>query len=1218
MNEARRFSTLVELLRHRAAEQPNSRGYTFLADGETEELSLTYGELEQRARAIGGWLQSGGMAGERVLMLYPPGLDFIAAFFGCLYAGAVAVPAYPPRQNRNLRRIQSILSDAQPKAALVTAGVAAKLNPALAEMPDLRGLAWLATDGEPGAGGEWSEPSAGADSLAFIQYTSGSTGTPKGVMLTHRNLLHNAAVVRAAVEHTPEDKYVSWLPTFHDMGMMAGVLQPLYSGIPVVLMSPAAFLQSPFRWLRAISEHGATTSGGPNFAYDLCAAKVSDEQLAGLDLSSWSVAFNGSEPVRSGTLARFAARFAPCGFRPGVLYPCYGLAEATLMVTGSRKGAPPVVENFETSALEKHRVLAAGAADPDARPLAGCGHPLPGQRVVVVNPETLVECRPDEVGEVWVAGESVALGYWRREEETRQTFEAYLAGTGEGPFLRTGDLGFLRGGELFITGRLKDLIIIRGLNHYPQDIELTAEQSHRALRPHCGAAFSVEVDGEERLVVVQELDPRLGPEPSREVLEAAVAAVRNAVAAAHEVQVYELAFLKPGSLPKTSSGKVQRRACRAGYLGGTLEEVFRSSSSAAFSADAVWDAGEAVTRERLLAAGADERAATLETYLREQVARFLKIPPDFDARRPLLELGLDSLSSVELKHRIETDLNISLSLDALLRGGSVESLAAEMLEQDWAGRPASQPGLDLPPAADADGEYPVSHIQQSIYFLHQLAPDGGAYNIAFAARVAADLDVEALRRAFQALSDRHPALRTTYAERGGRVVQRVHPRPQVHFTQVDAAGWSPLELQQHLDDEANRPFDLRRGPVFEVGLMSRSAREHVLLLRVHHIAIDGWSFWTLLEDLGPLYSAERAGGRATLPALAWQYADFAHWQRGLLTSPEGERLSAYWRGELGGELLTPDLTPARPRPPAQTFNGATHSFALDEVLTTQLRGLALSEGVTAYVVLLSAFQLMLHLYTGQDEILVGSPASGRSRPEFGGVVGCFMNPVGLRAEFTGATTFKSLLAQTRRKVWGAIAHQDYPSQLLADLRPHRAASRLQLFPVMFISQKSHLPAGAARAAAPGAGRLLELGDLTLEVIPLARRFARTELELEVAEGDRSIDCWFQYNTDIFDAGAVARMASHFETLLRAAVAAPEKPISHLSMLPAGERRRLLEEWSNASPKPPYHLTVVELFRQQARKTPDKGAAVERGSITTFSELDEKTARLASLIRELQR
>lgn len=1217
MHDAHRFSTLVELLRHRAAERPDSRGYTFLADGETEELSLTYGELEQRARAIGGWLQSGGMAGERVLLLYPPGLDFITAFFGCLYAGAVAVPAYPPRQNQHLRRIQSILSDAQPKAALVTAGVAAKLDPALAEMPDLQRLAWLVTDGEPGAAGEWHEPSAGADSLAFLQYTSGSTGTPKGVMLTHRNLLHNALVVRAAVEHTPEDKYVSWLPTFHDMGMMAGVLQPLYSGIPVVLMSPAAFLQNPFRWLRAISEHRATTSGGPNFAYDLCAAKVSDEQRATLDLSSWSVAFNGSEPVRSGTVERFAARFAPCGFHPGTLYPCYGLAEATLMVTGSRKGAPPVVENFVTAALEKHRVLAAGAADPDTRPLVGCGHPLPGQRVVVVNPETLVECRPDEVGEVWVAGESVALGYWRREEETGQTFKAYLAGTGEGPFLRTGDLGFLHGGELFITGRLKDLIIIRGLNHYPQDIELTAEQSHRALRPHCGAAFSVEADGEERLVVVQELDPRLGPEPGREVLEAAAAAVRSVVAEAHEVQVYEVAFLKPGSLPKTSSGKVQRRACRASYLGGTLEEVFRSSPDAA-SADAVRNAGEAVTRECLLAAGMDERAALLKTYLREQVARFLKIPPDFDARRPLLELGLDSLSSVELKHRIETDLSVNLSLDVLLHGGSVESLTAEMLEQAWTERPAAPPGFDLRPSPDADGEYPVSHIQQSIYFLHQLAPEGGAYNIALAARVATDLDVEALRRAFQALSDRHPALRTTYAERGGRVVQRVHTRPQVHFTHVDASGWSLRELQQHLDDEANRPFDLRRGPVFEVGLLTRSAREHVLLLRVHHVALDGWSFWTLLEDLGALYSAERAGGRAALPTLAWQYADFARWQRELLASPEGERLSAYWRGELGGELRTPDLTPARPRTPVQTFNGATHDFALDEVLTAQLRGLALSEGATTYVVMLAVFQLMLHLYTGQDEILVGSPASGRSRPDFGGVVGCFMNPVGLRAEFTGATTFKSLLAQTRRKVWDAIAHQDYPSQLLADLRPHRDASRLQLFPVMFISQKSHLPAGAGRAAAPGAGRLLELGDLTLEVMPLARRFARTELELEVAEGDRSIDCWFQYNTDIFDAGAVARMASHFETLLRAAVAAPEKPISHLSMLTASERRLLLEEWSNASPKPTCHLTVVELFRQQARKTPDKGAAVERGSSITFSELDEKTARLASLIRELQR
>ncbi|HET9212138.1 MAG TPA: proline iminopeptidase-family hydrolase, partial [Thermoanaerobaculia bacterium] len=456
----RQPATLIDLLRARAGEKGGAPLYTFLADGEAEEATLSYGGLDRRARAIGARLQQAGAAGERALLLYPPGLDFIAAFFGCLYAGAVAVPAYPPRAGRTQPRLRAIAGDARPRLVLTTAAIAAKAAELSEQIPELAGAEWIATESlDSSAAERWTPPSLGPGTLAFLQYTSGSTAAPKGVMVTHANLLHNERLIGAAFGMDEESVVVGWLPLYHDMGLIGNVLQPLHAGGRCVLMSPVAFLQRPMRWLEAVSRYRGTVSGGPNFAYELCLRKAAPEALSRLDLSSWRVAYNGAEPVRASTLERFAEAFAPCGFRAEALYPCYGLAEATLFVTGGH-GAR----------VEKERV--------------SCGSAW--QRIVTVDPETGEE-RPE--GEVWISGPSVARGYWENEEATARDFHAFLP-TGEGPFLRTGDLGFLSGGELYVTGRLKDLIILRGRNHYPQDVELTAERSHPDLHPGGGAAFS--------------------------------------------------------------------------------------------------------------------------------------------------------------------------------------------------------------------------------------------------------------------------------------------------------------------------------------------------------------------------------------------------------------------------------------------------------------------------------------------------------------------------------------------------------------------------------------------------------------------------------------------------------------------------------------------------------------------------------------------------------
>ncbi|HEY0728993.1 MAG TPA: fatty acyl-AMP ligase, partial [Pyrinomonadaceae bacterium] len=519
-----KLSTLIDLLRFRSQNEPTLTAYRFLAD--EESASISYGELDLRARGVAALLQRKGLQQERALLVYSPGLDFIVAFFGCLYAGTIAVPASLPQGKRGMARLQAIAGDAQAACVLTTTREFSRID----RGPWARSVEWIASDViADDVAADWREPATNGDALAYLQYTSGSTSTPKGVMVTHANVLENSAYIQHGFEHGPESVSLSWLPHFHDMGLVDGIIQPLFSGFTGLLMSPASLLQNPARWLQAISQYGVTHSGGPNFAYELCVRRIDEAQRASLDLSSWRVAYNGAEPVRHDTLKRFAAAFAPGGFRREAFYPAYGLAEATLKVSGGRRGVGPVYCSVDASALEEHRIVLTETGALGSRTLVGCGRAAMGTELAIVNTETLAVCEPDEVGEVWVSGPGVAAGYWSRPEETETTFNARLSKRGK--FLRTGDLGFVRDGELFITGRLKDLIIIRGRNHYPQDIERAVQQCHAALKPDAGAAFSVELGNEERVVVVQEIESR-----HKNEAETLIETIREAIAEEFEIQ----------------------------------------------------------------------------------------------------------------------------------------------------------------------------------------------------------------------------------------------------------------------------------------------------------------------------------------------------------------------------------------------------------------------------------------------------------------------------------------------------------------------------------------------------------------------------------------------------------------------------------------------------------------------------------------------------------
>jgi acyl-CoA synthetase (AMP-forming)/AMP-acid ligase II/acyl carrier protein len=659
---AKGLDSLPSILKWRAVHQPERLAYLFLADGETEQARLTYAELDRRARCVARALLERGEPGDRVLLLYPASLDYIVAFFGCLYAGMVAVSTLPPRPNRALSSLARVASDSGAKLALTTEGMLSGLTAQWGNHPELTDVERLTSESlDTNIDDSWQAPDIDPEAIAFLQYTSGSTSAPRGVMVTHANLFYNCSYMKAAFGLSEESLSVTWAPHFHDMGLIEGLSNPVFAGCPVVVIPPVQFVRRPMAWLRAISRYKATHSGGPNFAFDLCARKVKPADLESLDLSSWKTAYCGAEPIRMETFELFAKTFTPCGFRRDSFYPSYGLAEGTLMISGGIPSEPPVLERLDAGQLELNRVVPLnGNVEAKAYDAVGCGRTYRETEVRIVDPGTGQRCPEDYVGEIWVGGPTVARGYWERPEATIETFGGRLSNPDEGPFLRTGDLGFVRGGELFITGRLKDLIIIRASNYYPQDIEWAAFKAHPALRSGYGVAFSADLEGEERLVIVHEVE-REYRSSSTETLKEIAAKIQEAIVAQFDLEVFEVELLNVGGIPTTSSGKLRRQACRSDYLSGHLDTLWASRRDQTIERVEPTEV-RPIAREELLVQAPRDRRRSIESYLRRHLGDLIGVSPRrIHPRVALGALGIDSLKGNELVARLQDELQLELS-----------------------------------------------------------------------------------------------------------------------------------------------------------------------------------------------------------------------------------------------------------------------------------------------------------------------------------------------------------------------------------------------------------------------------------------------------------------------------------------------------------------------------------------------------------------------------
>ena len=1153
--------TVSELLQERTRERPDAVGFTYLSDGEAERETLSHADLDRRASAIAAALHAAGAApGDRALLLLAPGLDYVSAFFGCLYAGVVAVPSYPPdpfRPERTLPRLIGVVDDADPVIALTTSDLLAFIDGLGEHAPPLRKLRWIAVDAVPD---ETAAPVAvDPDSTAFLQYTSGSTAAPRGVMVSHENLLHNLGMIQRYFGTDSDTQALIWLPPYHDMGLIGGLLQPLYAGCPVTLLSPLHFLEQPMRWLRMISSLGVTVSGGPNFAYELCARRATPEEVDQLDLSTWQVAFNGAEPIRPATLDRFAAVFGPAGFRADAFLSCYGLAEATLIVSGTERGKPVPRLQVDRDALAGNTAVASGGGEEVS--LVSCGSGAADQEIAIVDAGTGRRCPDGVVGEIWVTGPSVARGYWRRPEETERVFGARIAGEDAG-YLRTGDLGFQLEGRLVVTGRRKDLLVVRGRNHYPHDIEYTAEHAHPALRVGCSAAFQVADDrDEDRLVLVMEVRGASETVDGAEI----TARVREAVALVHGLRAHTVLLVRAGTVPKTSSGKIQRSLCRARHLAGELTEAAVERVPAATAPAATAPAVDARPGPR------DD----LDHRLRALVAELVDVPPDtLDVKVPLLALGLDSLALVTLQHRMEAAFGVTVPLGDVLAGGTMEGVL-ERITDGWSQRAPGAAGTGTPrdaapsPARDATGEVqaPLSHGAREIWLMQQLDPDNPEFTVATALRLPESVDLGALQKALDAVAARHPVLRTTFEVRDEELVQVVHPESPVTVRVHEVPELDENALAARLNAVSSTPIDLVTGPLLQVDLY-RSAAGDVLLVRMHHIITDFWSSTLLAREVGAFYSAHAAGQELTLAPPRATYLDVSAWRNAVLADHERvRRMESHWLDQLevAADTAWPRLT--FPRGGRGGRDGGAIEFALTAELTDALRARAADENATLYVLLLTSFMAVLHRTTGQHDLVVGTPVMGRTRPEFADVVGCCAGTSLIRCRAAGDMPFSELLGRVRQQVIGALDHQDYPMSLLRER--HGVGGRGHLVDVLFtVNQPPPRPTGDPRAQGPATPRQpgtahdtteiaalaqvgpsavrSRLGSLPVEKFPLSLGGGAVPVEVVIAEVSGTAHGLLRHRAGSLDAAAADRLVRDYLAVLDRVAADPDVTLAGLA------------------------------------------------------------------------
>jgi amino acid adenylation domain-containing protein len=1211
-----------EMLRLLAERDPNARSLRFLRFADTEdpveESVLSRGQLDQRGRAVAGRLREAGAQGARVLLLLPPGPEFLAALLGCLYGGSCAVPCPPPRMVDGAPdsavardRFLGISLDADVAAVLTGTGP----DPALREM-------WLAEGGSPAVpwlelgdrtdapeiAARWTPPRLAGDELALLLYTSGSTGAPKGVMVSQRNLAEQINIFRDLAELPDGTNVVTWMPVYHALGAAGTMLMSQYIGGTCVLLKPEDFVADPIRWLKAISDTpGPVFSCGPNFAYDRCIERTTPRQREKLDLSGWYSTFNAAERIQPHTIDQFTRVFGPYGFQADAWFPGYGQTEVTLGVCG-RRGAEPTMVTVDEAELGRGRARVVD--DPTSAgtvTLVGCGAPHPRLRMLVVDPQTRTELSPGEVGELWISGAVVNQGYWQRPDQTAETFIQHLA-DGSGPFLRTGDLAFRHGTELVICGRLKELIIIRGRNLYPQDIEATARRVDPMLATVPSAAFSVDFAEGERLVLMQAVDD-VGPEDD---LARLASEIRRIVTSEHEVDVYDVVLVRPSDVPMTGSGKIRRLAARQAYQDGVVSPLFTSRGTHIQEPEPTpVEAAAPGTplRDMVLSLPADTRREVVAVELRRRVAALLETDPaEVPGDRPLLASGLESLRAIELRHGLNRDFGIGLTMTDLLRSSLTDLAHVVLRRLAGAGSDAMRWPELLADPAHRHEPFPLTEIQHGYLVGRSTAYDLGGTSIhLYSEYDCPDLDIGRLRRALDAVVARQEMLRAVISADGyQRILPEVGPVPVVEY---DLRGGTEAHLVDHLDqvraELSHQVLPLDTWPMFDIRVTWTSgtrARVHVSL---DLLVADVASVRLFFLELGDLYRDPDA----LLPPIGVSFRDYVLAVREIERTDAYRRSRAYWLERVDDLPPNPQL-PVGHAPPGRPIR-VRRSGRLDAERWERIRRRAAALGVTPSAVQLAVYATVLGAWSRTGRFTIDVPLFNRHpiHPEINQIIGDFTSVTLLDVDLRPGGGLAALAGRIQQQLWDDLDHRYFSGvEVIREITRRRGADAGTFAGVVFASAREQ---GRDQEFQHG-----ELGaDWLGEQVHAVSQTPQVLLDHQVYE-DRGALCYkWDAVEAMFPAGVMDDMIDAYQRLLEL-LAADEASWRRgdLPVLPEWQTALLAEVNDTAAAMPDEHLFTG--FVTHARRDPDRPAVIAGDRILSYGDLYRHACRVARRLREL--
>ena len=1158
----------IDILLNQSVKKPDSIAYTYLEDGENIEINISFSHLCEEAKKIAAYLQSVCKKGDRVLLFFPHGIDFIKAYFGCLFAGVIAVPSYPPKMNRSIERLNAILKNCEARVILSNATINInKIRKFLASTESF--VIQLIENIDDGITNSWVYPELKDDDIAFLQYTSGSTGIPKGVMVSHKNLVENEKVISQSFKLNEQSIVVGWLPFYHDMGLIGNILQPVYSGFRAVLMSPIHFLQDPFRWMTAITKYKATVSGGPNFSYDLCVERITDEQLKKLDLSSWKVAFNGAEPVRAKTLEYFAKKFTSCGFNKKSFMPCYGMAETTLMISGNEYQKVPTYRKYSLNQLS---VNANGSLAKGGINLVSCGKPH-FYKVKIVN-EQKNSLPEDKVGEIWVQGESVAKGYWNRPLETKECFDAYL-NDGEGPFFRTGDMGLLKKGEILVTGRLKDLIIINGRNYYPQDIEDSVTESHtKCINGSC-AVFSIETEENEKLIVVCEVN-----NPEKEEISTILQSIKEKVFTDFSLQIYKIALIRRGTILKTTSGKIQRKACKEAFLDKTLNIVHESECNTLDNISIETEEIEYSTDEKTI----------LDIINKLVEKNHVKLSDN------LFGLGFDSIKIAHLSMLLSEELDVEVSVELIFENPVISQLTKKITELDKSER-------ESVPSIEKAEYYKLSPSQLAIWFDQQFKKESNSYNIPIVYKLNSKFNFSKFEQAFKYLISKYEVFKTSFHLINDLPVQKISDFSNAELGYLEFNDDNEKDFNDYIKNIVREIIALDKPPLFRANIIKNKSNEYYFIWVIHHIITDGNSIKLLLNELIDAYEYlltdnYRLESNFTNP---FQYKDYAGWINAKLNSGYFKNSKQFWRDQFKGELPVANLPYDYSIDNNQSHIGATCFFKIEKELKDRITELAANENSSTYMVLLCAYILMLNKITGQDDIIVGSPAINRDFSEFKELPGLFLNTLLIRNKVDGKLTFKEFLAAVRKTTTNSLSNRGYPFfKIIEDLNIKTEPGK---FPV-----SSFFFNGLNFIDKKDASLIFDLfkADMGLDI--------NFDLNLYFAESEHEIILRFDYKKALFKSDTIEAFILKFKQIIEKACAIPDQLL--LNVTTQTDTSAVKVEISDAGWYSKYN-NITGLLNDRFERFEEKTAIETDNFKISYAELDSITNFMAHNLLSLK-